>query len=102
MMLYNTVLPLVYFSQLSAVQSEQSILSHEMLIFKCVVYLQTVISKLLFEVTGISLYPHLLDGEAGAGPGLYESEVAGLVTRLGGQVRGEPLLELVDLVDLIL
>ena len=56
----------------------------------------------MFEVTGISLYPHLLDGEAGAGPGLDESEAAGLVTRLGGQVRGEPLLELIHLVYLIL
>ena len=61
-----------------------------------------MISKLLFEVTGISLYPHLSDGEASAGPGLDESEAAGLVTRLGGQVRGEPLLELIHLVYLIL
>ena len=56
----------------------------------------------MFEVTGISLYPHLLDGEASAGPGLDESEAAGLVTRLGGQVGGEPLLELIHLVYLIL
>ena len=56
----------------------------------------------LFEFCWISFNPHFCDGASGR-PRLYERQGGdGRLLGLGGEVRGEPFLELVDLLYLVL